>query len=86
MFLRLTRTETIGNSVLGVLSENGNMICDTLENKPYLIPKLIYRVQVTRSPKFQRLLPEICAVPNRSGIRIEITHFVPEYEGYPRVD
>ena len=135
MLLRLTRTDTIGNSVLGVLTENGNKICDTLENKPCLIPELIYRVQVTRSPKFQRLLPEICQVPNRSGIRIhagntakdsagcilvgtregntlrdsrkteteltqmlnliqknheeiriEITHFVPEYEGYPRVD
>ncbi len=70
MLLKLTRKETIGNSVLGVLTENGKKICDTLENKQHLIPELIYRIQVTRSPKFKRLLPELCQVPNRTGIRI----------------
>ena len=45
-------------------------ICDTLENADYLIPALIYRVQVTQSPKFKRPLPILCQVPNRSGIRI----------------
>ena len=45
-------------------------ICDTLENKDYLIPALIYHVAVTKSPKFNRLLPVIEQVPGRSGIRI----------------
>lgn len=72
MLLKLTRTKTIGNSVLGELIENSKKICNTLENKPYMIPELIYRVQVTRSPKFGRLLPEICQVPGRSGIRIHV--------------
>ena len=45
-------------------------ICDTLENADYIIPALIYRVQVTQSPKFRRLLPYICQVPGRSGIRV----------------
>ena len=45
-------------------------ICPTLENADYLIPALIYKVQVTQSPKFKRLLPALCQVPGRSGIRL----------------
>ena len=45
-------------------------ICDTLENADYLIPALIYHVAVTKSPKFNRLLPIIEQVPGRSGICI----------------
>lgn len=44
-------------------------ICDTLENADYLVPALIYKVAVTRSPKFQRLLPILEQVPGRNGIR-----------------
>ena len=44
-------------------------ICDTLENRDYLIPALIYGVGVTQSPKFKRLLPIVRHVPGRSGIR-----------------
>jgi len=47
-----------------------HFICSTLENADYLIPALIYRVAVTRSPKFQRLLPILLQVPGRSGIRL----------------
>ena len=45
-------------------------ICDTLENADYIIPALIYKVSVTQSPKFKRLLPVLCQVPGRSGIRL----------------
>ena len=58
------------NVILGELYIDGIKICDTLENRKCAIPALTYRVQVTHSPKFGRLLPEICQVPNRSGIRI----------------
>ena len=44
-------------------------ICSTLENANHLIPALIYKVQVTRSPRFKRLLPILLQVPGRSGIR-----------------
>ena len=44
-------------------------ICDTLENADYLVPALIYKVAVTQSPKFKRLLPILEQVPGRSGIR-----------------
>ena len=45
-------------------------ICDTLENEDYLVPALIYKIQVSKSPKFQRLLPLLEQVPGRSGIRV----------------
>ena len=44
-------------------------ICPTLENADKMIPALIYRVAVTQSPKFKRLLPVLQQVPGRSGIR-----------------
>ena len=44
-------------------------ICDTLENADYLVPALIYKIQVTQSPKFKRLLPILLQVPGRTGIR-----------------
>ena len=44
-------------------------ICETLENADYLIPALIYKVAVTRSPRFKRLLPVLQQVPGRTGIR-----------------
>ena len=75
MYLKLIRTEPKQKAVFGQLIEinhlTGNkVLCDTLENKECLIPELIYRVDVTQSPKFGRLLPLICAVPGRSGIRM----------------
>ena len=45
-------------------------ICPTLENLDKQIPALIYRIQVTMSPRFKRLLPLVCQVPGRAGIRI----------------
>ena len=44
-------------------------ICETLENADKLVPALIYRVQVTNSPRFKRLLPVLQQVPGRAGIR-----------------
>ena len=45
-------------------------ICSTLENADYLIPALVYKVSVTQSPKFQRMLPILLQVPGRTGIRV----------------
>ena len=41
-----------------------------MENADCLIPALIYRIAVTRSPKFKRLLPVLEQVPGRTGIRV----------------
>lgn len=91
MYLKLLRDPADGKSVRGVLyqvhferlgayghREKLTKICDTLENRDYLIPSLIYRVDVTLSPKFKRLLPILCGVPNRSGVRIH-RGFRPEH-------
>ena len=77
-YYKLIRKPADGRSVRGRLflvtesrfEEVLTPICDTLENQDYLIPALIYHVAVTKSPKFNRLLPVIEQVPGRSGIRI----------------
>lgn len=53
----------------GTYREYLTPICDTLENADYLIPVLVYKVSVTQSPKFRRLLPLLNQVPGRTGIR-----------------
>ena len=75
MYLRLIRKPTHTNAVRGTLVEVNSLwgdrvICDTLENRDYLIPEMFYPVSVTMSPKFGRLMPLIGQVPSRSGIRI----------------
>lgn len=84
MYYKLIRQPAEGNAVRGTLyrtehrysgsageyKEYLNPICSTLENADYLIPALVYKVVVTQSPKFKRLLPVLEQVPNRTGIRI----------------
>ena len=83
MYYKLIRQPAKGKAVRGTLysvehrfsrsvsvyKEYLTPICDTLENADYLVPALIYKVQVTQSPKFKRLLPLLSQVPGRSGIR-----------------
>ena len=76
-YYKLIRKPADGKSVRGRLflvtesrfEEVLTPICDTLENTDYLVPTLIYKVQVSKSPKFQRLLPLLEQVPGRSRIR-----------------
>ena len=69
MYIRLIRNKANGSAITGRLVIDGRWFCNTLERKGYEILALCYRVQVTMSPKFKRLLPLICNVPQRSGIR-----------------
>lgn len=83
MYYKLIRMPVEGKAVRGKLywtshyynhrtnqyTEVKHYVCDTLENADFLVPALIYKVAVTRSPKFQRLLPILEQVPGRSGIR-----------------
>ena len=66
---KLYRISHYWNKRTGLLTERKHYICDTMENADYLVPALIYKVSVTRSPRFKRLLPVLCQVPGRSGIR-----------------
>lgn len=54
----------------GIYREYLTPIAPTLENSDCMIPALIYKTQVTRSPRFGKLLPELVQVPGRTGIRI----------------
>jgi hypothetical protein len=63
------QTEHRYSGSAGEYKEYLTPVCDTLENTNYLVPALIYKVQVSKSPKFQRLLPLLEQVPGRSGIR-----------------
>ena len=67
---KLYRTSHYVNKRTGEQVERLHYICDTLENADYLVPALIYKVAVTQSPRFKRLLPILQQVPNRAGIRI----------------
>ena len=83
MYYKLIRNLPDGKAVRGTLYEvehrySGSAgeykeyltpICDTLENADHLVPALIYRVAVTQSPRFKRLLPVLQQVPGRTGIR-----------------
>ena len=55
---------------IGIYREYLTEIAPTLENADCLIPALIYKVNVTHSPKFGKLMPILNQVPNRTGIRI----------------
>ena len=54
----------------GIYKEYLTEIAPTLENADCLIPALIYKVNVTHSPKFGKLMPVLLQVPGRTGIRI----------------
>ena len=70
MLIRLIRNKPHGSAITGRLIIDGTFFCNTLERKGYQILPLCYHVAVTQSPKFNRLLPIVQNVPNRSGIRI----------------
>ena len=44
----------------------------TLENADFLIPAGTYPLRMTWSPRFRKMMPEICDVPEREGIRIHM--------------
>ena len=66
---KLYRVSHYTNKRTGELVERLHYICDTLENLDFLVPALVYRIAVTQSPRFNRLLPILNQVPGRSGIR-----------------
>ena len=71
MYIRLIRNEAKGHAIAGRLVVDGRWFCDTLERKGYEILALCYHVQVTMSPKFKRLLPLVCGVPQTEAKRRE---------------
>ena len=73
--ITLTRTHKTGNAVYGKMIipyRDETYTTQALENADYLIPAGEYRVEMTWSPKFKKLLPQILDVPERDGIRIHM--------------
>lgn len=70
MNLTLNRQPPADNTILGLLFVNGAHQCDTLEGVATAIPAGRYRVTITRSNRFDCLMPILCGVPGREGIRI----------------
>lgn len=78
MLLTLIRTDATPSETLGKLYIDGKPYCDTLEpptvpnaqHPKGCIPQGWYRLSVTKSPKFGRLLPILHMVPGFEGIRI----------------
>jgi hypothetical protein len=68
----IIRDSVLGDAVMGSLLIGGSKICDTLENKNFLIPCGSYKVSVSKSPKFGRMLPLIWneQVSQIRGVRI----------------
>ena len=71
--LQLKREPAQGKAVTGFLDlplGKDVLRIATLENADFLIPAGKYPLKMTYSPKFKKLMPEICEVPDRQGIRI----------------
>ncbi|MBR5443086.1 MAG: hypothetical protein IKV22_01700 [Paludibacteraceae bacterium] len=72
MYLKLIRNKAKSNAITGRLTINGCFFCNTLERVGYQILALCYSVRVTHSPRFKRLLPLVCGVPQKTGIRFHV--------------
>ena len=89
MNLLLKRNPSNGSCTIGTLFVDGEQLCYTLEDvvreqKVYAqtaIPAGRYRVQVTMSPRFKRMLPLLHDVPNYSGVRIHPGNTAEDTEG-----
>ena len=71
MYIKLIRNKPQGKAIMGRLVIDGRWFCNTLERVGYQIPALCYHVAVTMSPKFKRLLPLVCGVPQTEAKRRE---------------
>jgi hypothetical protein len=76
--ITLKRNKPQGNAVTGTLAfdllnkdyDYERREFKSLENADFLIPAGTYPLERTFSLKFQKMLPEVQDVPDRSGIRI----------------
>ena len=71
MYIKLIRNKPQGNAITGRLVIDGRWYCNTLERVGYQILALFYPIKVTHSPRFKRLLPLVCGVPQTEAKRRE---------------
>lgn len=74
MTVKLIREKTKGKAVHGLITLPYKILLSypTLENADFLIPAGTYPLKLTWSPRFKKMMPEICDVPEREGIRIHM--------------
>lgn len=89
MNLELRRWRLESTLTIGGLYLDGEFFCFTLEDpvRPTkiqgetAIPEGTYDVILSRSPRFQRFMPEILGVPGFEGIRIHVGNTPEDTEG-----
>ena len=89
MKLLLKRLHKTENSTIGELYIDGVFECYTLEDKERnvkikgetAIPKGTYKVGISMSTRFKRLLPILFSVPNFEGVRIHSGNSKSDTEG-----
>ncbi len=90
MELRLKRTTFTSESTIGELYIDGEFECNTLEDVVRDGPKVFgktaipygkYKVVITMSNRFKRLLPLLLNVDNFEGVRIHPGNYAKDTEG-----
>lgn len=89
MLLELQRIVRTDRSTIGELSIDGEFFCYTLEDverevKVYgktAIPKGVFKVILSRSARFKKVLPLLVDVPNFTGVRIHNGNTAEDTEG-----
>jgi hypothetical protein len=79
--IEIIREKKTTRSVLGYMKHNNQFLCYTLENASKCIPAGKYKLAMTYSSKFKKLMPEILNVPNRTGIRIHSGNIPEDSDG-----
>lgn len=89
MKLLLKRIALKDNYTIGKLYIDGKYFCDTLEDAvrdvkikhQTAIPKGIYKVTLTASPRFKRILPRLHDVPEFTGVLIHRGNTIDDTSG-----
>lgn len=89
MKLLLKRIALKDNYTIGKLYIDGKYFCDTLEDAvrdvkikhQTAIPKGIYKVVLTASPRFKRILPRLLNVPEFTGVLIHRGNTIDDTSG-----
>ena len=89
MKLKLVRSKSTAKSVEGRLYIDGVFECFTVEDAERIvkvqnetaIPKGVYKVIMSKSTRFKRIMPEVLDVPGYAGIRIHAGNSSKDTEG-----
>ena len=82
--LTLTRTSRQGECTTGILHEGEKVLCYMHEKKVMgrtAIPEGKYRIRMSPSKKFHRMMPYLMEVPNFTGVMIHPGNRVEDTEG-----